>query len=348
MTGSSWQVIIKLGYQGETLTVYGKKNHSNWIYMIGSENDQNQQQVDSWQSLIDWLQDHDWFQAYPMFIDQGFGSYFWNEFQKQHVATANVENWVKSCFTDHQQLLKAKRWLQEEKRIIVLTGAGMSTDSGVPDFRSSGGLWAGVDPQTIASPEAIEQNYQRFCNFYRDRILQLQDIKPHEGHEILTKWHKQGIVTHLATQNVDRLHQKSGFQKIDELHGSIEKIYCYDCNKDDEMSKFLNEEPCQHCGGRLRPGIVLFGEVLPEKPWTRTLKAIEKADLVIVIGTSLQVYPVNQLPLLTNGKTMLINQERVDMQDNFDVAIKRNAKEAILLLDELLSSENEKNEKKDW
>lgn len=227
-------------------------------------------------------------------------------------------------------------WIQQATSIVVLTGAGMSTESGIPDFRSKEGRWQQVDPLTVATVEALKSNYALFQSFYRARIQALVDVTPHNGYYILAKWQQQKRVTHIATQNVDRLHQKAGATHVSELHGNIETTRCQSCGKQyDDATRFLNEARCT-CGGALRPNVVLFGEYLPEEAWEKTIQAIRHADIVFVIGTSLSVYPVNQLPSMTTGKLIYINLEPASNDQQFDATFYGKAGEILAQLDELL------------
>lgn len=228
-------------------------------------------------------------------------------------------------------------WLKESKNTVVLTGAGMSTESGLPDFRSKSGWWKNIDPTTVASVEALEDNYALFHEFYKIRIEDLGHAQPHEGHFILAQWEQRGLIQAIATQNVDGFHQKAGSQQIYELHGSIRSARCHRCSAPVEMSQFLEGKSCGRCGGKLRPNVVLFGEMLPDDAWDQSLTAISQADLVIVIGTSLQVYPVNQLPKMTKGKIAIINLEPTDQDKRFDLAIYNKAGEALKAVEKFLA-----------
>ena len=220
------------------------------------------------------------------------------------------------------------KWLKASQKTVVLTGAGMSTESGIPDFRSASGWWQNIDPRTVATVEALEQNHSLFHEFYKIRIENLEKVAPHEGHEILVDWEKRGLVSLIATQNVDGFHQLAGSQNVEELHGSIRTIRCQHCGKRDEMAAFLQKESC-HCSGKLRPNVVLFGENLPQESWQNSMCAIEEAELVVVIGTSLEVYPVNQLPSMTNGKIVYINLDIARQATQFDLTIQGKAKEVL-------------------
>lgn len=234
---------------------------------------------------------------------------------------------------EYEQL---KKLLETSKYTVVLTGAGMSTESGVPDFRSQSGWWQQIDPRTVATTEALTNNYPLFHQFYVARMEALQLAAPHEGHFILADWQKRGLVTHLATQNVDGFHSQAGSINVDELHGSIRTVRCEHCGKSASLESFFEMEKCA-CGGKLRPNVVLFGETLPQKSWNHTLSHMEAAELVIVIGTSLEVYPVNQLPLMTRGKSVYINLTIGNA--DFDLMIIGKVGEVLRGVNELLDKE---------
>ncbi|WP_342558894.1 NAD-dependent deacylase [Metasolibacillus sp. FSL K6-0083] len=232
-----------------------------------------------------------------------------------------------------ERLQQISEWLKASQHTVVLTGAGMSTESGLADFRSKSGWWQQIDPRTVATTEALAHNYDLFHRFYSARMNALDEIAPHEGHYILADWQKQGLVQHIATQNVDGLHTLAGGANVDELHGSIRSVRCQRCAAIAESSHFLAKEICS-CGGKLRPNVVLFGESLPQRAWDNTLSHMKAAQLVIVIGTSLEVYPVSQLPLMTNGKTVYINLEIE--HSHFDMMISGKAGAMLNAIDKLL------------
>ncbi|GAJ98711.1 NAD-dependent deacylase [Geomicrobium sp. JCM 19055] len=202
-------------------------------------------------------------------------------------------------------------------KIVVLTGAGMSTESGVPDFRSQRGLWSRYNPAKVASVDSLENHYELFSEFYRERMKALRTIEPHRGHRILAEWEEAGKLHAIATQNVDGLHQVAGNKNVLELHGSIRSTRCHQCERVQSEETFLRSTHCEHCQGVLRPNVVLFGEMLPELVWDEAVKKIEEADVLLVIGTSLQVSPVNQLPYVAKGKTVYINDEPSDFPFDF-------------------------------
>ena len=227
-------------------------------------------------------------------------------------------------------------WLRQSAKTIVLTGAGMSTESGVPDFRSKSGWWRNIDPSTVANTEALANDYELFQAFYCARLKALEGCEPHEGHHILAEWESRGLIDRVATQNVDGFHKEAGNKKVDELHGSIHAVRCQKCSNGATVEAFISKQACASCGGKLRPGIVLFGEMLPEDAWNNAMQAIKTADVVIVIGTSLQVYPVNQLPKMTRGKLVYINREVDGFERDFDLIFKGSAKEILKQIDATL------------
>ncbi len=187
----------------------------------------------------------------------------------------------------------------------------MSTESGIPDFRSDKGLWTKTDPMQVATVEAMLQRYDLFHEFYSLRIKNVQQAEPHAGHMALAEWENKGKLAAVATQNVDRYHLKAGSKNVYELHGALENIRCIDQGHPATTEEFLKRKDCSQCGSLLRPGVVLFGEMLPQNTWTQALQHIQQSDLLLIIGTSLQVHPVNQLPAMANGRVVLINRENV-------------------------------------
>ncbi|MCD8510860.1 MAG: NAD-dependent deacylase [Bacillus sp. (in: Bacteria)] len=227
-------------------------------------------------------------------------------------------------------------WLQNSTHTTILTGAGMSTESNIPDFRSKAGWWNNIDPRTVATIDALQDNYDLFHEFYSTRINGLKECTPHIGHDILAAWEHKGLLQAIATQNVDGFHNAAGNKNVYELHGSIHKIRCENCAQYAHESDFFRKSNCKICGGKLRPGVVLFGEMLPEDSWRESLSHIQKSDLVIVIGTSLEVYPASQLPQMTNGKTVYINAEVDTTHHDFDLIIEGKAGEVLKQVDELV------------
>ena len=148
-------------------------------------------------------------------------------------------------------------------KVTIFTGAGMSTASGLPDFRSAkDGMWGKIDPAAVASTNALRNNYKLFRDFYKMRLNGLEGIKPNNGHIILANLEKQGLITGLITQNVDGLHETAGSVNVATLHGRLRKIFCQNCKELSTIEDFMNDKDCPKCHGYLRPGVVLFGERL--------------------------------------------------------------------------------------
>ena len=229
------------------------------------------------------------------------------------------------------------KWLKESSATVIFSGAGMSTESGIPDFRSRNGLWTKTDPMQVASVQAMTHQYELFHEFYRIRLEALDQLRPHTGHEIIAEWELNGLVKSIATQNVDGFHQRSGSRRVYELHGALKRIRCIEKAHPSDAADFIDGKTCSICGSRLRPGVVLFGENLPMDTWNQAFHEIQTSELLIVIGTSLQVSPVNQLPSIAPGKKVLINQEPVHGDVQFDAVLIGKAGEILKQLNDALN-----------
>ena len=236
------------------------------------------------------------------------------------------------------QINQLVEWLQSSDKTVVLTGAGMSRESGIPHFWTKSGWWRGINPATIANVITLEDNYDLFHAFYSARLDAVRDVKPHEGHLVLADWEAIGLIERIATQNVEGLHRKVGNITVDQLHGSIHSIRCHDCGSRANEQAFLDKEPCKVCGGKLRPGVALFGEVLPQDVWNETMQAIQTADLIICIGTDLKVYPMYRLPHISRGKLVYINSDVSDLGIDFDLVIEGSVKEILKKADEVVKA----------
>lgn len=239
----------------------------------------------------------------------------------------------------HQSINKLADWVQKSCNTVVFTGAGMSTESGIPDFRSDKGLWTKTDPMQVATVESMYQRYDLFHEFYTLRIENVRKSIPHEGHKILAQWEREKKLTAIATQNVDRYHHLAGNKNVYELHGSLETIRCIEQGHSSTSEAFINKKPCSKCGSLLRPGVVLFGEMLPHETWSRALHCVQESDLLLIIGTSLQVHPVNQLPSMSKGKVVLINREDVRATNVFDLVLKGSAGQILQQVNQVLKGE---------
>lgn len=243
---------------------------------------------------------------------------------------------------EKEHLKQAAQMLKQSKHTIAITGAGLSYESGIHDFRLQNGVWREYDLTTIATTEVLNHHYHLFYQFYRERLLDMDGKKPHRGYDLLVQWEREGLLQTIITQNVDNLHQEAGGKNIFEIHGNIHSIYCNDCQKENTKESFLQQESCFLCGGVLRPGVILFGEELPTEIWDRVIYEIQKADLLLIIGTSLQVTPVRQIPLfLSNeGKIILINREETFLDLEYHLFFKQKASLVLMGMEEYLSKEN--------
>lgn len=194
----------------------------------------------------------------------------------------------------------------------------MSTESGLPDFRSMQGLWSKHDSWSLSSVEVIQKNTEDFIAFYRMRITEVLKHTPHEGYHILAKWQQNGLVDGVITQNVDGYHAKAGSENVAELHGTLATAECQSCKREIKGERFLVNTICE-CGGMIRPSIILFGEVLPEAAIYEAESASIAAELFIVLGSSLQVTPANQFPLIAkkNGSKLVIANETETELDSY-------------------------------
>ena len=188
------------------------------------------------------------------------------------------------------------RHILKSRNTVVFTGAGMSTESGLSDFRSAGGLWNVEDPMELATASAMRGNYDKFHAFYSRRFELMGEAAPNTGHKIIAELESRGLVKCVITQNIDGLHAAAGSKVIYELHGSVGKIRCMECGAPSAQADFIARKPCAVCGGRLRPGVVLFEESLPAGAFDASYTASEGAGVFMVLGSSLQVSPANQMP----------------------------------------------------
>ena len=206
-----------------------------------------------------------------------------------------------------------KKWVEESRSIVFFGGAGVSTESGIPDFRGVDGLYRqkyAYPPETILSHEFLLQHPEEFYRFYREKILIL-NARPNPAHEKLAQWEREGRLRTVSTQNIDGLHQAAGSKRVLELHGSIHRNHCTRCGKfyTAEQIAATTGVPRCDCGGTIRPDVVLYGESLDEKVLRASMDALAHADLLIVGGTSLSVYPAAGLiDLYPGDRLALLNR----------------------------------------
>ena len=207
-----------------------------------------------------------------------------------------------------------KQWVNEAKRIVFFGGAGVSTESGIPDFRSVDGLYNQkfeYPPETIISHSFYERRPEYFFRFYREKMLPL-DFEPNITHKVLARWEQEGRLLAVVTQNIDGLHQKAGSKNVYELHGSVLRNYCVRCGRfyPAEYVRDAQGVPRCECGGIVKPDVVLYEESLDEDVISGAVSAISRADLLIVGGTSLTVYPAaGFLGYFRGDRLALINRD---------------------------------------
>ncbi len=214
--------------------------------------------------------------------------------------------------------------LRSARRAVALTGAGVSTESGLPDFRSAGGLWDGVDPMAVASRSALERTPEVFYAFYRRRLERLAGAAPNPAHRALAALEPAGRLHTVMTQNVDGLHQAAGSRTVIELHGNLREAVCTGCARVGPITLLAAAidagrlPRCEDCGRLLKPNVVLFEDLLPERAWLAALLAARASDVMLVVGSSLQVTPAASLPQETldhGGRLIIINREPTPYDD---------------------------------
>ena len=223
-----------------------------------------------------------------------------------------------------RDLEKLKQWISESSHIVFFGGAGVSTESGIPDFRSVDGLYSqkfDYPPETIISRSFYERRPEYFFRFYREKMLPL-GFEPNITHRVLAKWEAQGKLSAVVTQNIDGLHQKAGSNRVYELHGSVLRNYCTRCGAfySAEFVKASEGVPKCSCGGTVKPDVVLYEESLDQDTIEKSVMAISRADLMIVAGTSLTVYPAAGLINYYRGnRLVLINRDETPYDRHADL-----------------------------
>ena len=204
------------------------------------------------------------------------------------------------------EVLRLAELIRGSGSTVALTGAGVSVPSGIPDFRTpETGLWAKVDPMEVAHIEVFERDPARFWSYYRPRFHSLGEKRPNRAHEALAELERRGLIEGVITQNIDRLHRAAGSENVIEVHGSIETSACRGCGASygiEEVDALFDADGiavCDACGGTVKPDVVLFGEMLPERAMAEAQRLAEGADLILCVGSSLAVHPVAGLPAVT-------------------------------------------------
>lgn len=240
------------------------------------------------------------------------------------------------------------RWLRDARRAVVFTGAGISTESGIPDFRSPGGVWSRNQPvyydQFLASSEARFEYWRQKAEAADDFI----NAQPNAGHLALAKWESEGRVAGVITQNIDGLHQQAGSRRVLELHGTVRWIACVDCGQRYEplplMDQFRQRQQvpdCPNCGGRLKSATVSFGQSLPADVLEESVALAREADLFLAIGSSLVVYPAAGLPEIARragAKVVIINRDPTEQDATASAVIRESIGQTLTQIDQALES----------
>jgi NAD-dependent deacetylase len=214
--------------------------------------------------------------------------------------------------------------IRDNQPCVALTGAGVSTESGIPDFRSPDGIWAQYDPTEYASIEAFRRDPVKVWDFYGKRLGALLEAKPNAAHIALAELERRGLLAAVITQNIDRLHSLAGSRDVVEVHGSIATSLCLRCGTTatlEEVLALLEDAPappCPSCGAILKPNVVMFGELLPAAAIDRAFELARSARLLLVVGSTLEVYPVAGLPLETvgaGGAVAIVNRGPTALDD---------------------------------
>ena len=233
---------------------------------------------------------------------------------------------------------KLGRLIREHQPCVVLTGAGVSTESGIPDFRSASGIWAEFDPREYATLGAFERDPEKVWRFYAPRFAMLTEAEPNPAHVALADLGRRGLVRAIVTQNIDLLHERAGSSEVVEVHGSIRTSSCPACGAVhplDEVVSLIEAHgapPCPDCGAILKPDVVFFDELLPEGAMEQATELAEQAGLLLVVGSSLEVYPVADLPYSTlagGGKVAVVNRTPTWVDGRAELVLHESAGEAL-------------------
>jgi NAD-dependent deacetylase len=228
--------------------------------------------------------------------------------------------------------------MREGHPCVVLTGAGISTESGIPDFRSAGGIWEQYDPAEVAHIDSLRRDPGRVWAFYGLRHGALASAEPNDGHRALAELEERGWIHAIVTQNVDGLHQRAGSREVVEVHGSLREAECMHCGARVPMEHAVESlplPPCPECGEILKPGVVMFGELLPAEAIERAQKLAREAGLLLVVGSALEVHPVSALPgetLAAGGALAIVNRGSTRWDSRAEVALDAAAGETLRAL----------------
>jgi len=237
------------------------------------------------------------------------------------------------------EIAKLARLIAENQPCVALTGAGVSTESGIPDFRSPTGMWAEFDPLEYATMGAFRRDPAKVWRFYAPRFSMLTEAEPNPAHGALAELERRGLLLAVVTQNIDLLHERAGSREVVEVHGSIRTSTCPDCEAEYSFAEVVplleaggGAPPCPSCGGILKPDVVFFDELLPPKAIDRAYELAAEAGLLLVVGSSLEVWPVAELPLVTlraGGKVAVVNRGPTAVDSRADLKLDGSAGEVL-------------------
>ena len=244
---------------------------------------------------------------------------------------------------------QAANLISNSKYTVALTGAGISTPSGIPDFRSDeGGLWQQYDPMQVASLSIFRIQPQKFYQWFRPLTKKIIDAKPNVAHYALAHLESLGVLKSIITQNIDGLHQKAGSEFVLEVHGTARTLTCVLCYSQYPVSDFIDPyinrgimPQCPKCQGVLKPNAILFEEQLPRKTWLMVEDEIKKCDVLLIAGSSLEVFPVARLPYQAvnqGAKLIIINKQDTYIDSRADVVLHEDVAEALPSIAELLKN----------
>ena len=254
---------------------------------------------------------------------------------------------------EKKKIQNAAELLLNSKEAIALTGAGISTESGIPDFRSEGGIWKKYKPEIYGNIQTFLKNPAKFWEMAKEIAPNLFKAKPNPGHYALAELEKMDLIKAVITQNIDELHQKAGSVIVYEVHGSINRFSCLGCRasytKEQIFRKLKKEKKygpsCEYCAAPLKPSVVLFGEGLPRFEMYQSQALAKKADVMLIAGSSLSVAPVCDLPLYTlreKGDLIIVNDEPTDLDEKATVVIRHKTGTVLPLIVEEIKKLQEK------
>jgi NAD-dependent deacetylase len=250
-------------------------------------------------------------------------------------ARATRSELTRRMYNSSISTLQLAELVREAQPCVVLTGAGVSTESGIPDFRSPTGIWAQYDPMEYATIDAFRRDPAKVWDFYSRRLGVLMEAEPNPAHLALAELEQRGFVEAVITQNVDRLHERAGSQNVIEVHGSLRTSSCLECGHSESFDRVVELLPvpcCERCGSVLKPDVVMFGELMPEAELDRAFELVRSAALLLVVGSSLEVYPVAGLPeeaLAAGTRLAIVNKGPTPYDAGADLRIDAPAGETL-------------------